>query len=106
MKSWKLLKKRIAGFEASTEETEIGKVIQAGDGIAQVWGLDSTLSGELVEVEVAGGRDRRRARDEPRRGYGRHHPVLGLRAGKEGDTVRRTNRVAEVPVGEDYWGGS
>ena len=99
-----LLKKKIAGFESSPSESEVGKVIQAGDGIARAWGLDNVLSGELVEIDIPGGEIV-------------HGMVMNLEedsigiilfAGcekvEEGFTVRRTGRVAEVPVGEALLG--
>ncbi len=95
-----ILKKKIEGFSFSEDAAEIGRVIQAGDGIAQVWGLDNILSGELVEVDTDDGTIV-------------HGMVMNLEEEtvgiilfsgyslvKEGSTVRRTNRVAEVPVGE------
>ncbi len=99
-----VLKKKISGFEPSFEEEEVGKAIQVGDGIAQVWGLDRIMAGELVEIDAA---------DD--------HVVSGMVMNleeetvgvilfsdyelvKEGAIVRRTNRVAEVPVGEGLLG--
>ena len=99
-----ILKKKIAGFEPRGEETEIGRVIQAGDGIAQVWGLENILSGELVEIDTEEGEIV-------------HGIVMNLEEEtvgvilfsdyelvREGCTVRRTERVAEVPVGEALLG--
>ncbi len=99
-----ILKKKIAGFEPEAEEIEIGRVIQAGDGIAQVWGLDHILSGELVEIDTE-------------EGEVIHGMVMNLEEEtvgvilfsdyelvREGCTVRRTERVAEVPVGEALLG--
>ena len=99
-----LLKKRISDFNPSSQEVEIGRVVQAGDGIAQVWGLDNIMSGELVEIDA-----------------GDSEPVTGMVMNLEEDTVgvilfsdyekvkegclvRRTNRVAEVPVGKALLG--
>ncbi len=99
-----ILKKKISGFEPTAEETEIGRVIQAGDGIAQVWGLDNILSGELIEIDT----------DERTVVHGMvmnlEEEIVGviLFSGyervKEGCTVRRTRRVAEVPAGEALLG--
>ena len=99
-----ILKEKISGFEAPAEETEVGRVIQAGDGIAQVWGLSNIMFGELVEIEAPGGKDV-------------HGMVMNLEeetvgiilfadfeSVKEGCLVRRTCRVAEVPVGESLLG--
>ncbi len=99
-----LLRKRISGFEPETGEMEVGRVIQAGDGIAQVWGLDNIMSGELVEVDVSG--------DTPVTGMvmNLEEQTVGIilfsdyERVREGCVVRRTNRVAEVPVGESLLG--
>ncbi len=95
-----ILKKKIEGFDVSGEESETGRVVQAGDGIAQVWGLDNILSGELVEVDTE-------------EGTIVHGMVMNLEEEtvgiilfsdyslvREGCIVRRTEKVAEVPVGE------
>ena len=99
-----ILKNRISGFSPSTGETEIGRVIQAGDGIAQVWGLDNILSGELVEIDIEDGSIV-------------HGMVMNLEEETvgiilfsdyekvvEGCNVRRTKRVAEVPAGMELLG--
>jgi len=99
-----VLKKRIAGFAPTLEEAEVGRVIQAGDGICQVWGLDHILSGELVVVETGtpggvGGLVMNLEQDTV-------GVILfaGAEHVKEGQLVRRTNRVAEVPVGHALLG--
>jgi F-type H+-transporting ATPase subunit alpha len=91
-----ILKKQIAGFEKTVEVDEVGEVIQIGDGIARVYGLDKVMAGELVQFP---------------------HDIMGMtlnleednvgcaifgesEAIKEGDVVKRTGRIAEVPVGE------
>ncbi len=99
-----ILREKLEGFDASGEETEIGRVVKAGDGIAQVWGLDNILSGELVEVDTE-------------EGTIVHGMVMNLEEEtvgiilfsdyamvREGCTVRRTKKVAEVPVGEELAG--
>ncbi len=99
-----ILKKKISGFESEVEETETGRVIQAGDGIAQAWGLENILSGELVEIDT-------------KNGIVVHGMVMNLEEEtvgiilfgdselvREGCTLRRTKRVAEVPVGEELLG--
>ncbi len=99
-----ILKSRISDFSPSPEEVEIGRVIQAGDGIAQVWGLDNILSGELVEIDVEDGSII-------------HGMVMNLEEETvgiilfsdyervtEGCRVRRTQQVAEVPVGKELLG--
>ena len=44
-----VLKKQIQGFDAKTELKEVGYVLQVGDGIARVWGLENAVAGELLE---------------------------------------------------------
>ena len=99
-----ILKSRISDFSPSPEEVEIGRVIQAGDGIAQVWGLNNILSGELVEIDTG---------DDSII----HGMVMNLEEETvgvilfseyekvtEGCRVRRTQQVAEVPVGKELLG--
>jgi len=91
-----IIKRQLAGFEAEVDLQEVGRVIEVGDGIARIYGLDRAMSGELLSFpgDVVG-------------------MVLNLeqdqvgavllgddRAIKEGDTVKRTGRIAQVPVGE------
>ena len=95
-----LLKSRIKGFEKEINIEEIGTVISVGDGIARVYGLEKVMAGELVEF--------------PGSIYGM---VLNLEEDnvgvvifgadymiKEGDIVKRTGRIVEVPVGEGLLG--
>ncbi|MBN2739031.1 MAG: F0F1 ATP synthase subunit alpha [Spirochaetales bacterium] len=99
-----ILKNKISGFEPKTKEAEIGRVIQAGDGIAQAWGLDSIMAGELVEIEA----------DNSKIINGMvmnlEEETVGIilfsdyELVKEGCLVRRTNKVAQVPVGEALLG--
>ncbi|MEI8094317.1 MAG: F0F1 ATP synthase subunit alpha [Spirochaetales bacterium] len=101
---FEVLKRRIAGFAPTLAEAEVGRVVLAGDGICQVWGLESILSGELVEIEAGptgavGGLVMNLEQDTV-------GVILfaGAEHVKEGQLVRRTNRVAEVPVGEGLLG--
>ncbi len=99
-----ILKSKISDFDVSHEETEIGRVIQTGDGIAKVWGLNKIMSGELVEVETEADREVRGMV------MNLEEETVGIilfsdyEYVKEGSLVRRTNRVAEVPVGEGLLG--
>lgn len=99
-----ILKKKISGFVPEASETEIGRVIQSGDGIAQAWGLDNILSGELVEIDTEEGtivHGMVMNLEEETVGiilFGNYELV------REGCTVRRTRKVAEVPVGEALLG--
>ena len=95
-----ILRSEIKGFEGSVEVRETGRVLSCGDGIARIYGLQNAASGELLEF--------------PHSVYGM---VLNLeednvgaalfgdpQAIGEGDEVKRTGRIAEVPVGEALLG--
>src|SRR3982750_3378358 len=90
-----ILRERIEKFDVETGLAEVGNVLQVGDGIARVHGLENCLALEMLELE---------------------HGVVGLAFNleednvgaalfgewdkiKEGDSVRRTGNVAQVPVG-------
>jgi F-type H+-transporting ATPase subunit alpha len=91
-----VLRQQIEGFKGGVDVSEEGTVIAVGDGIARIYGLESCMAGELLELP---------------------HGVFGMALNleeesvgavllgefikiKEGDTVRRTKRIMEVPVGE------
>src|SRR5215471_4434059 len=91
-----IIKKQLQGYEAEVDLQEAGRVIEVGDGIARIYGLQGAMAGELLQFpgEVFG-------------------LVLNLEEDnvgavllgsdtliKEGDTVTRTKRIAQVPVGE------
>src|ERR671938_1199744 len=95
-----ILKDRIERFDVETDLAEVGTVLQVGDGIARVHGLENAVALEMLELE---------------------HGVVGLAFNleednvgvalfgewqhvKEGEPVRRTGRVAEVPVGDELLG--
>ena len=95
-----ILKKQLASYEKETDVYDVGTVLQVGDGIARVYGLSGVMASELVEFphEVMG-------------------VVLNLEEDnvgcilfgedfliKEGDTVRRTKRILEVPIGKEMLG--
>jgi F-type H+-transporting ATPase subunit alpha len=90
-----ILKEQISGFSAGTSLEEVGTVLQVGDGIARIYGLTSVQSGELVEFEN-GIRAVVLNLEEDNVGA----VLLGSStAVKEGDIVRRTRKIASVPVG-------
>lgn len=90
-----ILKEQIAGFNASASLEEVGTVLQVGDGIARIYGLSSVQSGELVEF-ANGVRAVVLNLEEDNVGA----VLLGSSTEvKEGDTVRRTRKIASVPVG-------
>ena len=95
-----ILRKQLAGFESEADVYDVGTVLQVGDGIARIYGLSKVAAGELLEFP---------------------HNVMGMalnleednvgavlfgesNAVKEGDTVKRTNILASIPVGEAMLG--
>src|ERR671919_2047066 len=91
----RIIKEQIRDYEKTVEVQEIGTVLSTGDGIARIYGLDRVAAGELLEFP---------------------HNIFGLTLNleednvgvaimghdseiREGDTVKRTGRIAEVPVG-------
>jgi len=94
------LKKQIEGFEASAATSEVGRVLEVGDGICRLSGLENCQSAEMLlfpndvyglalnlEEDTIGA------------------VILGDPKGiKEGDTVKRTNKILSIPVGDDYIG--
>jgi len=95
-----ILRERLTAFEDRLDREEVGTVVQAGDGIARVYGLDSCSYGELVEFE-SGGVGMALNLDEDDVGC-----ILfsGQDRVREGETVRRTGRVVEVPAGPSLFG--
>ncbi|MCX7835463.1 MAG: F0F1 ATP synthase subunit alpha [bacterium] len=95
-----VLKERIQSFDRKIQTDEIGKVLTVGDGIARVYGLDNCLAGELIEF--------------PGQVYGMALNLEEDNVGialfgsdehiREGDIVKRTGRVVDVPVGEELCG--
>src|SRR5208282_1133489 len=96
----RIIEQKISGFEKEIDLQETGTVISVGDGIARIYGLENAMSGELVEFP---------------------HNIIGMVLNleednigavifgetteiKEGDIVKRTNRIAQVPVGEGLVG--
>ena len=95
-----ILKREIKDYDREIDVAETGTVLSAGDGIARVYGLDNALAGELVEF--AGGlRGMVLNLEEDNVGVA---IMGGSRGVKEGDLVRRTGRIIEVPVGEQLLG--
>jgi F-type H+-transporting ATPase subunit alpha len=91
-----ILREQIERYDVQTDLAEVGTVLQVGDGIARLYGLESAVAMEMIELD---------------------HGVVGLAFNleednvgaslfgdweliKEGDTAKRTGRVASVPVGE------
>lgn len=95
-----IIRQQLAGFKSEAELEEVGTVLQVGDGIARVYGLTKVQSGELVEFET-----------------GLQGIVLNLEEDnvgvvllgpsdtiKEGDTIKRTKKIASIKVGEGMLG--
>lgn len=95
-----ILRQQLSGFKSESELEEVGTVLQVGDGIARVYGLTKVQSGELVEFE-----------------NGLQGIVLNLEednvgvvllgssdAIKEGDTIKRTKKIASIKVGDGMLG--
>src|SRR5450631_568450 len=95
-----ILKKEIANFGNEAEVTEVGQVLSVGDGIARVYGLDNVQAGEMVEFENGV------------RGMALNLEIdnVGIvifgndREIKEGQTVKRTRAIVDVPVGKGLLG--
>ena len=95
-----LIKKQIENYQAEIQVTDVGTVISVGDGIARVHGLDNAMAGELVEFSN-GVMGMAQNLEESNVGIIILGPFTEIR---EGDEVRRTGRIMEVPVGEELIG--
>ena len=95
-----ILKQQLSGFKTEAELEEVGTVLQVGDGIARVYGLTKVQAGELVEFET-GVQAIVLNLEEDNVGVVLLGPSDGI---KEGATVRRTNRIASIEVGEGMIG--
>jgi len=95
-----LIKERLKGYEAAVEVAEVGTVIEVGDGIARIYGLEKVMAGELLELphDVTG---MVLNLEEDNVGAILLGEVMAI---KEGDLVKRTGRIAQVPVGEGMTG--
>lgn len=95
-----LIKQQIENYQAEVEISDVGTVIQVGDGIAQVHGLQEAMAGELLEFEN-GIMGMVLNLEENQVGVVILGPYTSIR---EGDQVKRTGRLMEVPVGEALLG--
>ena len=96
----RIIKQQIEGYEARSDMAEVGEVIQVGDGIAPVYGLENCMASELIEF--------------PNQVFGMALNLEEDNVGvalfgedkfiREGDEVKRTGRVVEVPVGPELLG--
>ncbi len=95
-----ILKKEISEFDSETKVTEVGTVLTVGDGIARVYGLDNVKAGEMVEFP---GKIKGMALNLEEDNVG--IVIFGNdREIKEGDIVKRTGQIVEVPVGKGLLG--
>ena len=90
-----VLKREIAGFEQQLQTSEVGTVIEVGDGIARIYGLRNAMAGELLDFNGVMGQVFNLEQDSI--GAVIFGDYLKI---KEGDTVKSTGRLLEVPVGE------
>ena len=96
----RVIKQQIRSYSTDMTFVEAGSVIQVGDGIARVFGLDNAMSGELLEF-ANGTYGMALNLDEDSIGA----VIMGSDAGiKEGDPVRLTGRMADIPVGDAMLG--
>ena len=95
-----ILKKQLTGLDASASLDEVGTVLQVGDGIARVYGLSNVQYGELVQFD-SGLEGIVLNLEEDNVGVVLLGPSKEI---KEGDTVKRTQRIASIKVGEEIVG--
>lgn len=95
-----LLRSQIENYESEMSVTDVGTVIQVGDGIALAHGLNDVMAGELLEFHT-GVLGLAQNLEENNVGIVILGPADGI---KEGDEVKRTGRIMEVPVGEELIG--
>jgi len=92
----RIIKEQIRDYEKTVEIQEVGTVLSTGDGIARIYGLDRAAAGELLEFPhgILGVALNLEEDNVGAALFGETHLI------KEGDTVKRTGRIAEVPVGK------
>ncbi|WP_156290878.1 F0F1 ATP synthase subunit alpha [Oceanobacillus salinisoli] len=95
-----LIKQQIANYDADIEVSDVGTVIEVGDGIARAHGLDNAMAGELLEFSN-GVMGLAQNLEESNVGIVILGPYTDI---KEGDEVRRTGRIMQVPVGDSLLG--
>ncbi|SDL99480.1 F0F1 ATP synthase subunit alpha [Pedobacter antarcticus] len=95
-----IIRQQLSGFKSEAELEEVGTVLQVGDGIARVYGLTKVQSGELVEFEN-GLQGIVLNLEEDNVGVVLLGPSSNI---KEGDTIKRTKKIASIKVGEGLLG--
>ena len=96
----KILKEEIKNFGSDSEILEVGQVLSVGDGIARIYGLDNVQAGEMVEFSN-GVKGMALNLESDNVGVVLFGGDSGI---KEGDTVKRTNSIVDVPVGKELLG--
>src|SRR6266536_5984116 len=91
-----ILRQQIEGFDESVQATNVGTIVEIGDGIARIWGLSNVMSLELLEFSN-GVMGLALNLEEDTVGAVIMGPYTDI---SEGDEVRSTGRVVQVPVGE------
>ena len=95
-----IIRDQINNFESQADISEVGTVLKVGDGVAQVYGLDNVQAGEMVEF-TGGVQGMALNLEEDNVGIVIFGDDRGI---KEGDTVKRTQKIVEVPVGKGLLG--
>ena len=95
-----IIKEQIAGFGTEADVAEVGQVISVGDGVARIYGLDNVQAGELVEFPggISGMALNLETDNVGAVIFGSDRDI------KEGDTVKRTGAIVDVPVGKGLLG--
>ena len=97
-----IIRQQIEGFDRGAVAADVGTVVEAGDGICRIFGLSGALAGELLEIN----RTDTSGRSIIAMALNLEEDIIGavilgdFRPVEEGDEVRSTGRVAEVPVGD------
>ena len=95
-----ILERELNAYKADIEEVGVGTILQVGDGIARIYGLKDAMVGELLEFP-GGVQGMALNLEEDNVGA----VLLGSEVGiKEGDTVKRTGKIVQIPVGESLVG--
>ena len=98
-----VIKQEIEQYTSELEVSEVGRVVEVGDGIARIYGLSNAMAGELLEFQTAAGAVMGQVMNLEQDTVGA--VIYGdYLAVKEGDTVKSTGRLLEVPVGEALLG--
>ncbi|UCH83597.1 MAG: F0F1 ATP synthase subunit alpha [Candidatus Latescibacterota bacterium] len=95
-----IIQREIEGYESSLETESVGTILQLGDGIVRIWGLQDAMAGELLEFP-GGIIGMVLNLEQDNVGAALFGPDTDI---KEGDTVKRTGKVAQIPAGDAMLG--